>query len=90
MKKILVLVHLKGATTKQYDDTVKDLTDAGQLKLKARPHHFASIKKDEILVVDIWESEADFAKFGEIMIPTAKKHGINAEAEIFPLYNELD
>ena len=90
MKKILVIVHLKGATTQQYDNLVRDLTDAGQLKLKVRPHHFASIKDDEILVVDIWESEADFARFGEIMIPTAKRNGIVAEAEIYPLYNELD
>lgn len=90
MTKILVLVHLKGATTLQYDNLVKDLTDAGQLKLKVRPHHFACIKEKEILVVDIWESASDFAKFGEIMIPAAKKNGIIAEAEVFQLYNELD
>ena len=53
MSKVLAIVHLKGATTEQYDNLVADLTDAGQLKLKARPHHFASIKEGEILVVDI-------------------------------------
>ncbi|MCF6222796.1 MAG: hypothetical protein L3J34_03605 [Flavobacteriaceae bacterium] len=90
MAKVLALVHLKGATTKQYDNLVQDLTNAGQLKLKERPHHFASIKDGEILVVDIWESAEDFDKFGEIMVPLAKKNGIDAEAELFPLYNELD
>jgi len=90
MKKVLVLVHLKGATTKLYDDMLKDLATAGQLKLKERPHHFASVKEDEILVVDVWESAEDFAGFGEIMIPIAKAHGVVAEAELYPLYNELD
>ena len=90
MAKVLAMVHLKGATTKQYDNLVKDLADAGQLKLKVRPHHFASIKKGEILVVDIWESAEDFGEFGKIMVPLAKKNGIDAEAELFPLYNELD
>ena len=90
MAKILAMVHLKGATTKQYDNLVQDLADAGQLKLKARPHHFASVKEGEILVVDIWESAEDFGEFGKIMVPLAKKNGINAEAELFPLHNELD
>ena len=90
MAKILAMVHLKGATTKQYDNLVQDLADEGQLKLKARPHHFASVKEGEILVVDIWESAEDFGEFGKIMVPLAKKNGIDAEAELFPLHNELD
>jgi hypothetical protein len=90
MKKILAKVHLKGSTTKQYDDLVKDLDKAGQIKLKERPHHFAYLNDGEVLVVDIWESAEDFKNFGQIMVPLAKKHGIEAEAELFPLYNELD
>ena len=90
MSKVLVIVHLKGATTKQYDNLVQDLTVAGQLKLKERPHHFASVKEEGILVVDIWESAEDFGEFGKIMLPLAKKNGIDAEAELFPLHNQLD
>ena len=90
MQKVLAVVHLKGATTDQYDHLLKDLTDAGHLKLTARPHHFASLKEGEILVVDIWESAEAFGQFGQIMIPAAMKHGIVAEAELYPLYNELD
>jgi hypothetical protein len=90
MSKVLAIVHLKGATTKQYDNLVKDLTVAGQLKLKARPHHFASVKDGEILVVDIWTSAEAFGEFGKIMVPLAKKNGIDAEAELFPLHNQLD
>ncbi len=89
MSKVLAVVHLKGATTNQYDNLLKDLTDAGQLNLKERPHHFASIKSDEILVIDIWESAEDFGNFGKIMVPLAMKNGIAAEAELYPLYNEL-
>ena len=90
MSKVLAIVHLKGATTKQYDNLVQDLTVAGQLKLKARPHHFASVKEGEVLVVDIWESAEAFGEFGKIMVPLAKKNGIDAEAELFPLHNQLD
>lgn len=90
MKKILAIVHLKGATATSYDNLLVDLKEANQIKLKARPHHFASVKEGEILVLDIWESTEDFQKFGEIMVPLAKKHGINAEPELYPLHNQLD
>lgn len=35
MKKILAIVHLKGATTKSYDDLLVDLKEAKQIKLKS-------------------------------------------------------
>ena len=66
----------RGATKQQYDDAVKDLAEAGQLKLKARPHHFAAVKGDGVYIIDVWESAEDFSKFGEIMISIVKKHGI--------------
>lgn len=90
MSKVLAIVHLNGATTTSYDNLLVDLKGANQIKLKARPHHFASIKEDEIQVVDIWESAEDFQKFGKIMVPLAKKHGIDAQPELYPLHNQLD
>lgn len=90
MKKVLAIVHLKDATTKSYDNLLVDLKGANQIKLKSRPHHFASIKESEMLVVDIWESVEDFQKFGEVMVPLAKKHGIDAQPEFYPLHNQLD
>jgi hypothetical protein len=91
MKKVLVIVDFKGASQQQYDAAVKDLGEAGQVKLKERPHHFAAIKGDGMYIIDIWDSAEDFAKFGEIMIPIVKKHGIaDPHVEVLPLHNELD
>jgi hypothetical protein len=91
MKQVLVIVDFKGATQQQYDDSVRDLTAAGQLKLKARPHHFAAVRGDGMYIIDIWESAEDFSKFGEIMIPVILKNGIaTPQVEVLPLHNELD
>jgi hypothetical protein len=74
----------KDATKQQNDDAVKDLAEAGQLKLKAGLHHFAAVKGHG-------ESAGDFSKFGEIMISIVKKHGIaDPHVEVLPLHNELD
>ncbi len=91
MKKVLVILDFKGASQQQYDDSVKDLVAAGQLKLKERPHHFAAVKGDGMYIIDVWESAEDFTKFGEIMIPIVKKHGIaDPHVEVLHLHNELD
>ncbi len=90
MKKVLVIVDFNGATKQQYDDSVRDLTAAGQLKLKTRPYHFAAVKEDGMYIIDIWESAEDFAKFGEIMIPIVINNGITPpQPVILPLHNEL-
>jgi hypothetical protein len=52
-------------------------------------YYLAAVYLPEVLVVDIWDSAEDFTRFGEIMLPIAKKNGVEAEAEIYPLYNEL-
>jgi hypothetical protein len=91
MKKILVIVDFQGATPQQYDNSVKDLAAAGQLSLKARPHHFAALNGTGMYIVDIWESEEAFAKFGEIMLPIITKNGINPpHIQMLPLHNELN
>jgi hypothetical protein len=91
MGKVLVIADFKGATQQQYDDSLRDLTTAGQLKLKERPHHFAALKEDGMYIIDIWDSAEDFSKFGEIMVPIIIKNGITPpQVQILPLHNELD
>ena len=42
-------------------------------------------------IVDVWDSEESFAKFGEIMVPIIIKNGMQPpQVRVFPLYNELD
>jgi hypothetical protein len=91
MGKVLVIVDFKGGSKEQYDASVKDLAAAGQLKLAQRPHHFAGIAEDGMYIVDIWDSEESFAKFGEIMVPIIIKNGMQPpQVRVFPLHNELD
>jgi hypothetical protein len=91
MKKVLVIVDFKGGSKEQYDASVKDLASAGQLKLPQRPHHFAGIAEDGMYIVDIWDSEESFAKFGEVMVPIIIKNGMQPpQVRVFPLHNELD
>ena len=42
-------------------------------------------------VVDVWDSEEAFGKFGEILMPAIEKAGIDtaAQPKIFPVHNTI-
>jgi hypothetical protein len=40
-------------------------------------------------VVDVWESEDAFTKFGEVLGPTLQRLNLQAEPKIYPLHNTM-
>lgn len=89
MQKILTIVHLKGSSTRQYDNFAKVQTDATQHLLTERLHHFVSIGEGEILIADVWKSADVFSRYIDILMPLALANGFTPKAEINTLYQEL-
>ena len=89
-----VLFEFLGVTQAQYDESAKRLTKGGTLRslsdwpAKGLLSHVAGPTPNGWRVMDVWESEADFRKFGEILVPILKEIGIPDTApQIFPAYN---
>ena len=86
-----VIVELPGATRAQYEMTVKKLLKGRKNKLADWPTkgvlaHMAGPMPGGWRVVDVWQSEAAFKKFGKALTPVLKEVGIaDAEPKIFPL-----
>lgn len=40
-------------------------------------------------VLDVWDSEEDFAKFGEILGPAMEKAGLSAQPMISPVHHQM-
>jgi len=40
-------------------------------------------------VVDVWESEDAFTKFGEVLGPTLQRLNLQAEPKSYPLHNTM-
>jgi hypothetical protein len=78
-------------TRKQYEDVVSSM-----MKGKTRPEspsdwpvdgllaHIAGEGPNGFRVVDVWESEESFNKFGQVLMPILQKVGVNVEPEIYP------
>jgi hypothetical protein len=65
-----------GFTPDIYDKVIKQLVDAGAGAPKGRTLHVALESDGEIQVFDMWESQKDFEKFGETLIPLLAQAGI--------------
>ena len=60
-----------------YDQVVKELDKAGVGfgKVPGRTFHCAMEVDGNIAVFDVWESEAQFKKFGDTLVPIMKRLG---------------
>ena len=89
-----VLFEFPGVTQAQYEEVLDQFMGRGRQfnKLADWPirgalMHMAGPTPQGWRVVDVWESEEAFRRFGEVLMPTLVKMGFpTAEPTIFPLF----
>lgn len=75
-------------TRQQYDQVVKGLEAAGLGAPDGRLYHVASIAKDRVFVVDVWESEEQLGKFAEKLTPIIAGTGATPPKPVItPVHN---
>lgn len=89
-----VLFEFRGMTGEQYDEVCRGLNDGALLSsLSQWPgggilSHVSGPTADGWRVVDVWESEEAFQRFGEMLMPLMEKAGIpSAQPEVFQVHN---
>lgn len=76
-------------TSAQYDEVMRRLEAAGQAAPKGRQHHFAFGDDSSLMVVDVWESEEDFAAFADHLAPILQELNIETEPGLLELHNSI-
>ena len=90
MKKVLVQFNIPGMTAKQFDQAWDELRKAGQEHPVGLIHHVAGPQGNNWVVVDVWESEDHFNKFGETLMPILKRIGVTQVPPVMtPVHYEL-
>ncbi len=91
-----VLFDFPGVTKDQYEKTLTALKPSGKFsRLSDWPvagvqFHVAGPTATGWRVVDVWDSEEDFRKFGEVLMPILKSHGFPEGApNFFPVHNMI-
>ena len=84
---ITVVFEFLGVALDQYDRAVEMAED---LRVQpARSHHVCYQTPDGFTIVDVWQSEADFAAFSDALYPILAELGLQAEPRIYPLHNTM-
>ena len=72
----------------QYDEVDAALEEAGARTPAARKVHVCFGEGDQLKVFDVWESQEDFEKFGETLMPILAERGIDAgQPMVAPVHN---
>lgn len=77
-------------TTAQYDECIKRLEKAGAGKPPGRLYHACFIFSGKVHVFDVWESQAQFDRFGETLMPILKEIGADSgQPQISTIHNVI-
>ena len=76
-------------TSTQYNEILRKLEEAGQAAPKGRQHHFAFGDEQSLIVIDVWESQEDFADFADALAPVLEEMGIDVEPGMLELHNHI-
>jgi hypothetical protein len=88
-----VVAVFEGVTQDQYEESVRRLTD-GKDRLESVADwpvegvlvHVAGQGENGFRVVDVWESEEAFARFGESLLPILQDMGVEGRPEVYPAH----
>lgn len=91
---IVAVFQSPGFTRDQYDESVRRLT-GGKERVESPSDwpvegllaHVAGDGPNGFRVVDVWESEDAFSRFGETLMPVLQEIGVEGDPEIYPAHS---
>ncbi len=87
---IVVEFNIPDMTAAEYDGVLRELERKGAGSPDGRLYHVAAPNPGGWFVVDVWESQQQFDRFGEVLIPTLQAAGVTpATPEVRPVHNTI-
>jgi len=79
-----------GMSAAKYDECIKQLKKAGAGNPSGRSYHAAFGPKDNLMVFDVWTSQAAFDKFGKKLMPILQQLGIGiGQPAVMPMHKVI-
>jgi hypothetical protein len=76
-----------GMSAAKYDECIKLLKKAGAGNPPGRSYHTAFGPKDNLMVFDVWTSQAAFDRFGKTLMPILQQLGIDpGQPAVMPVH----
>src|SRR5450631_2318988 len=79
-----------GMSAAKYDECIKLLKKTGAGNRSGRSYHAAFGPKDNLMVFDVWTSQAAFDKFGKTLMPILQRLGIDpGQPSVMPVHKVI-
>ena len=76
-------------TADKYEQCLKALRKAGAGHPPGRTYHASFGEKDNLMVFDVWTSQAAFDKFGKTLMPILQQLGLDAKPSVMPMHKVI-
>jgi hypothetical protein len=90
---VAVVAVFEGVTQEQYEETVRRITGGksrmespGDWPVEGLLAHITGQGPNGFRVVDVWESEDGFRRFGETLVPILQEMGVEEQPEVYPAH----
>ncbi len=84
---IVAMFEVKGASSAKYDEVIRRLTAIGQKVPDGQMYHICYGDKQNLQVINVFESQAKLDAFGAKLMPILQDLGIEAKGKILEVYN---
>ena len=84
---IVATFEVKGATAAKYDEVIRRLTAIGLKVPDGQMYHICYGDKQNLQVINVFESQAKLDAFAAKLVPILKEVGIEAKGTILEAYN---
>ena len=74
---VVIKFKHEGFPASKYQEVIKKLQAAGEGNPKGRSYHVCYGDKNEVDILDVWDSMEDFEAFGSTLIPMLTSLGVN-------------
>ncbi len=87
---IVALLEVKGSTAAKYDEVIRRLTAIGLRVPDGQMYHICYGDRQNVQVINVFESQAKMDAFGAKLVPILQEMGIEAKPAVFEVYNIIE
>jgi hypothetical protein len=87
---IIVKFDVKGADSSTYDEVLRRITEMYQGSPDGRMYHVSYGDRQDLQVIEVYESQAHFDAFGKRLMPLLQELGIEAKPTIEEVYKIVE
>ena len=87
---IVAIFEVNGADSSKYDEVIRRLTEIGQDKPDGQMYHICYGDKENLQVINVFESPAKLDAFGATLMPILQDMGVEAKPAVFEIYNIIE